>query len=221
MIDKYFFPRANFKFVALFWSLFIQAPFVIAEPVKIGAMLCLTGSCASDGQAALNGMNLAIKELKLKGNPVEFELLIQDTAEAISGALAVTAYKALYSSGARIFVGPTWSSAGQALAPILARASDVVALTPSVGSPIFHLAGDNLFNLRGVDEQAIKQTAQIAWSLGVHRIAIFGSQQTWSAEQTESFEREFVSLGGEVVSKVEPLPGETDLKSFTLKLLLA
>lgn len=201
--------------------LILSVGLAVGEPIKVGALLCLSGSCAADGQGSLNGMNLALKELPQVLGGLELKIVAQDTNEATSGTAAVTSYRSLYNSGVRFFVGPTWSSAAQALSPILAKAHDVIALTPSAGTPVFHLAGDNIFNLRGTDEQAIRKTAQIARALGVKRIAIFGSQQNWSVEQSNTFENEFVSMGGEVVAKVEPLPGETDLKSFALKLLAA
>lgn len=205
--------------VIVFCFLILSFGSAFAEPIKIGAMLCLTGACASDGQASLNGMNLALKELRQSHGGLEIEIFPQDTAEATNATSAVTGFRSLYNSGVRFFIGPSWSSAAQALAPIVAKAQDVVALTPSAGTPVFHLAGENIFNLRGTDEQAMKRTAQIARKLGVEKIAIFGSQQSWSLEQTDSFEKEFVALGGVVISKVEPLPGETDLKSSALKIL--
>ena len=184
--------------------LILSAGLVFAEPIKIGAMLCLTGSCASDGQAALEGMNLALKELPQVPGGLEVNIVVQDTSEATIGTTAVTAYRNLYNSGIRLFVGPTWSNAGQALAPIVAKAKDVVALTPSVGMPVFHLAGDNIFNLRGTDELAMKKTARIARDLGVQKIAIFGSQQNWSMEQAGSFEKEFVALEGRWYQRLNP-----------------
>lgn len=189
--------------------------------IKVGALLCFTGSCAADGQAALQGMELAVSELKSAHPELSITILPEDTAEATSAATAVSAFRKLYSSGVRIFIGPSWSSAAKALAPIMAKQSDIVVLTPSSGTPDFHLAGKNLFNLRGTDGSAVERTAEVARKIGVNTVGIFGSQQSWSVEQTETFEKTFIRLGGKVPVKVEPLPGETRLSGDALKLLSA
>jgi ABC-type branched-subunit amino acid transport system substrate-binding protein len=55
--------------------------------------------------------------------------------------------------------------------------------------------------------------------MGIKKMAIFGSQQSWSMEQTNTFETAFKNLGGKILSKVEPLPGETLLASHAFRLI--
>lgn len=191
---------------------------------RIGALLCLTGDCAALGDDSLKGAQLAAEELNTKGGVLgkKVILVVQDTAEGTSGAGAVTAFRQLRTDkNIRYYLGPTWTAAGLSLAPIVAKDKNVIMATPSLGAREFNTAGDNLFNLRGVDEEASRSLARFAFKQGLLRAGIFSSQQPWDSAQSVFFEDEFKKLGGQIVVKVEPLPNATDLSSEALRIVRA
>ncbi|MBX7138386.1 MAG: ABC transporter substrate-binding protein, partial [Oligoflexia bacterium] len=199
------------------------APVTVAEAPawKIGLLLCFSGDCAADGVSARQGATIAAAEINANGGVlgrmIEFDL--QDTAEAVSGAKAVSAYRALrMNRELKYILGPSWTPAGLALAPIVSRDRDVIMMSPSLGAAEFHLAGDNIFNIRGTDEISSRTEARYAYGLGARTAAIMSSQQPWEAQQAAFFEDEFTKLGGKILVKEEPLPTVTDLRSETLRI---
>lgn len=201
---------------------FCQTVDANADVWKVGAVLCLTGDCASDGNNVLRGAQLAIEELNATGGVLgkKVEIVLQDTNEAVNGAQAVTAYRQLrLDRSIHYFLGPSWVPGGLALAPIVAAESDVVMISPSLGAAEFHKAGPNLFNGRGVDELPSRLEARYAIAKGYRRAAIFSSQQPWEMAQANFFEDEFRKLGGEVVIREEPTPTVFDVGSEVLKIV--
>ena len=55
--------------VVVFTILLCLSGTVVADslPIKIGALLCLSGECAEPGQNALRGIELASKEINAQG----------------------------------------------------------------------------------------------------------------------------------------------------------
>ncbi|RIL11147.1 MAG: hypothetical protein DCC75_02930 [Proteobacteria bacterium] len=213
-----------FYLVCLVWnaSLCFYDTAQADSPWKIGMVLCLSGECAFDGHGALKGAQLAADELN-KGEGVlgrKIQLVPEDTAEAVSGAKAVSAFqKLLLDPEIKYFIGPSWTPGGLALAPLAARRPDLIITSPSLGAAEFHKAGDNIFNARGVDESASRALARLAIDKGWLRVAIWSSQQPWEQAQGNFFEAEFKKIGGEVTLKIEGLPTITQLKTEAAKVL--
>ncbi len=187
---------------------------------KIGMPVCLTGDCASDGDASLKGAMLAAKELNQKGGVLgrKIEIIPDDSADAISGARAVTSFKKLsLDKEIKYFIGPTWSPGGLALAPIVAKERDKIIVSPSLGISDFHKAGENIFNARGVEEAGTRKLAKYAYKKGFKTAVVLSSQQPWELAQGIFFKEEFEKLGGKVLAKYEPLPSDIDVKTEILK----
>lgn len=206
----------SFIFKALLIIIFISSPAKTEEkPFKIGMLLCLTGECAADGQGALDGAQMAADEINAAGGILgqQIKLISQDTSEAVSGAKAVSAYRALrLDPEIKFVIGPSWTPGGLALVPILSK-DEVIITTPSVGVKEFHLAGSNIFNIRGTDEAASRKSAKFAIEKGWKSAVVFSSQQPWESTQGKSFADEFEKLGGKVLENIEPLPTITVLNT--------
>ncbi len=193
---------------------------VSPPPIKIGLLLCLTGECAADGSGSREGAELAALEINELGGVIgrRIEFVVQDTAEAISGAKVISAYRQLRTDKEiKFLIGPSWTPGGLSLAPVASKDADVIVITPTLGAKEFHLTGDNLFNLRGTDEIPTRLTAKRAIERGFKHAAIFSSQQPWESQQAKYFAEEFVKLGGKIASKVEPLPTTTTLGTEALR----
>jgi branched-chain amino acid transport system substrate-binding protein len=193
-------------------------------PWKVGLVICLTGKCATYGTNTQNGVAMAAAALNAQGGVLgrKIELAVEDTDEASTASKAVSAYKKLRSEpGIRYFIGPSWTPAGLALAPIVAKDLEIIMTSPSLGAPGFHLAGDNIFNTNGINEAMTRADARYAFELGLRRAAVFSSQQPWDSDQARYFEDEFKKLGGTIVAKEEPLPEATNLSAETLRIVSA
>lgn len=188
---------------------------------KIGLAVCFTGECAGDGDSTVKGAELAASELNaiggVLGKRITFES--QDTADAVSGARAMSAYRQLrLNPSIHYFIGPSWTPGALTLAPIVSKDAGVIIATPSVGVKEFHMSGNNVFNMRGTDEVSTRALAKVAFERGWRRAAIFSSQQPWELLQGNYFEEEFKKLGGQIVAKVEPLPTITSLNGEALRI---
>lgn len=192
------------------------------DEIKVGAMLCLTGVCASTGNASLKGVELAIAELNSRGGILghRVELSVQDTREVESASGSVTAFNNLaLDPEVKLIIGPTWANGGLPLVPILSKRPDIIAISPSLGVADFNEASTNLFNLWTHDDISARGLAAVARRKGWKRAAIVSAQDSWARAQAQSFSDEFTKLGGKISEIVEPLPGVADLRTECLRLI--
>lgn len=185
----------------------------------IGALLCLSGDCASWGQSSLNGVMLAVEELNATGGIGGLTVVVQteDSRES-SPAQAITGFRALSSnSSIRLIIGPTWTPAGAALAPIASRSSMLV-ITPSIAVADFSSAAANIFNTMPVEDIMTEALAEFAISRHWRRFGIFASQHPAELSQAKVFEAKLKSLGGEVTFFADPPPTAEDLRTEALRI---
>jgi branched-chain amino acid transport system substrate-binding protein len=200
------------------------APPQFGGTLEIGLLVCLSSECSSHGLNSVRGAQLAAEEINAQGGILgkKIDFIGQDTDEAVSGAKAVSAYRQMRNAdNIHYIIGPSWTPAGLALAPIVSKDSGVIMASPSLGAAEFHKAGDNLFNVRGTDETSSRMEARLAYHRGARQAAILSSQQPWEKQQAGFFQDEFERLGGQIVSRQEPLPTVTDVKSEILRIVQA
>lgn len=190
------------------------------ETFRIGVALCQSGNCADWGTAALKGARLAQEQLNAAGGILarRIDFTVEDTAESISGARAVSAFQSLLARNVRFFIGPSWSPAASSLIPIVARRTDIIVITPSASARDFSRSARHVFNMRPPEELATRALAQHAIGQGKKRAAIFSSQQAAESTQGRIFEDEFKRLGGEITVRIEAIPTQSDLKAEALQI---
>ena len=187
-----------------------------AEEWKIGLVLCFSGECAADGSNAQRGFEIAAEELNSSGGVLgkKITFIAEDTKEAINASQAISAYKKLrLDKDIDYFIGPSWTPAGLALAPVVAREKQVLMVTPTLGVKDFHAAGKNVFNARGTDDAASTKTAKFAFDSGWKTAVIIGTQQPWELSQADTFASEFEKKGGKILGRFEPVPNVFDFRS--------
>ncbi len=105
----------------------------IALPVKIGAILSLSGSGQERGIAAHDAMQLAVEEINSAGGVYgqRIELLVKDDGSEASGAAGAAG--ALREAGVTAIIGPLDDAAAEAVAAAVPEDSavPVLALSPS------------------------------------------------------------------------------------------
>ena len=192
------------------------------KPVVIGMLLCLSGNCADWGTAALKGAQLAVKEVNEAGGVLgqQLELIVEDTREAVSGAQAVSAFEKLTSvNSVKLLIGPSWSPGALAIAPLVTRRKDLLAISPSASAEEFNKAGSNLFNMRPTERLATEKLAEFATMKGWKRAAVLTSSQAAEMTQGEIFRDSFVKGGGTIVKYIETDPNLSDVRAETLKIV--
>ncbi len=190
------------------------------DTLKIGVLLCQTGNCADWGSSALKGAQLATEQINADGGILskKIELIVEDSADSISGARSVSAFQSLLAKNLNYYIGPSWSPAALAIAPIAAKRTDLILITPSASAREFSRSAPHIFNLRPPEELATRSLARYAYNQGKRRAAIFSSQQPAESAQGRIFEDEFKKLGGGVTIRIEAIPTQTELKTEALKI---
>lgn len=206
------------KYLILFiLTFFTQNLFAQENIWKIGMPVCLSGACILDGDTAIKGAQFAIEDLNEKGGVLgrKVKIIAEDTAESISGAKAVSAFKKLrLDPEIKYFIGPSWSPGGMSIAPLV---KDVLITSSSLGVSEFNTASNLIFNSRGVDERGSRKLAQFAVGKNLKKAAVLSSQHAWSYAQGRFFKEEFNKLYGQVNILYEPLPTETNVRTEVLK----
>ncbi len=200
----------------LCFALFLATLNAKAQDLTVGVLACLTGPCAVDGIATQRGLKLAADELNAEGGILgqKITFVTEDSEEAVTAAKAVTAYRRLrLNKQIRLIIGPNWTPASLALAPIIAKEKGLLVITPSSGASAFHKAAPHILNVRGVDETSARSVARLALSHGHRSAAVFSSKQPWEEEQGQFFDEEFNKGGGRITTRIEPLPSELSLAS--------
>jgi ABC-type branched-subunit amino acid transport system substrate-binding protein len=133
----------------LFLSLFVTS-IVIAEEVRIGATLPLTGDAASYGGLIRNGIEIAVEDLKKEG--FDIKLFIEDTPLSGSGILT-SLNKLIHVDKVDGIAGNFSNLAMAAMAPVIQKAKIPVFHTAAM-DPLLLNAGDYIVstNIRIRDE---------------------------------------------------------------------
>lgn len=183
-------------------------------PVKIGAVLALTGDLATVGQEIQKGIQLAQQEAQDQG--VTIEVLYED-GHSLDAAAAVSAAKKLVEVEG-VHVGLTGIiQEAKPIAPIFAaRQVPLVATWDS--DKFIETASDYLFSTGFSTEKAGEKMATYAFNdLGLRKIAVINQLDAWSETISAAFIAKFTSLGGEVAVHEEYQPAEKDFRTFITK----
>lgn len=176
-----------------------------SSPIRIG----LLGTFGDPlGKPERFGAQLAAKEINaaggINGHPIEF-VEAEDLADPDS---AVTAAERLASSDVVAVIGGSFSGPTLASAPVFNDpANPVVQITPSGSNPDISGAGDWTFRVCPSDLSHAAALARFAHlTLHLDRAAVIYMNNGYGRGFRTAFEREFMRLGGAVVSSDPYLP---------------
>ncbi len=210
--------KLNALFSVLTLFALTKPSLIIAENIKVGALICLSGACADTGNNSLRGIQLAIDQIKEKhGDTVE---LVVENSDELNGAAPVSAYLSLRRKLDNAFIiGPSWSVGGMAIAPIAAKDPKVLLMSPSLGVREFKEFGENIFCTWPHDDVGTKELARRAFSKGQKHFAVIAHIAPWDLAQAKAFKEKIIELGGTVDPDIEYQPKELDLKTYVLKIV--
>jgi branched-chain amino acid transport system substrate-binding protein len=178
------------------------APF--EGPIRIGAVLPMTGAEATFGQSTFAGIQQAVVERNERGGVrgATIEVITRDTAGKVSSvATAVT--QLIVEEHVVAIVGEVTS--GNTLAgAAVAQEHGIPMITPSATNPQVTQLGDRIFRACFMDAAQARAMARFALEqLRVTRVAILrDSASAYSDELATQFERAFHERGGKAVIDV-------------------
>lgn len=194
----------------------------VGGPVRIGAVLPLTGDTASYGQAAKKGIDLAVAEINanggLGGRPVEV-IYEDDQGKA---ATAVSAMEKLISvNKVPVVMGSAGSSVTLAMCPTANREKVVLISPISSSKELTEKGGPFFFRVCPSDVVQAAMMAEWLKEDGRKRAAVVFLNTSWGQGLKDEFLQRFKALGGEVVSVEACNEGDRDLRAQLTKVKAA
>jgi branched-chain amino acid transport system substrate-binding protein len=183
------------------------------EPIKIGLISPLTGFAASDGQAALNSANLAIKMVNEAGgiNGRPLELVNYDDAgkpdQAASLARKLIEQDKVVAAVSGAYSGPT-----RAAAPVFQDAG-VILVSGYAVHPDITKTGDKIFRTGTLATVQGRVGAELVGNvLKAKKVAILTVDNDFGVSLTAGFKEHIQKLGVEIVFEQKYALGETDFR---------
>jgi branched-chain amino acid transport system substrate-binding protein len=193
--------------------------FAADPPVKIGAILALTGEQSEPFQAMRQGMEIAQDDINRRGGirsrplAVIYEDNQHRVKEANTAARKLIAADKVVAAVAGSVVQANGS------APLFEKAkTPLIVLWDS--SPAIDQMGDYIFSIGLWTPGSAEVAARFARKrIGVSKVVILNNNDSWSEELANSFKPSFTALGGEVLSIETFDPEQSDFKTSLLRLL--
>jgi branched-chain amino acid transport system substrate-binding protein len=174
------------------------------KPVRLGFLAGMSGRSSDLGEAARNGVLLAIEQRNLAGgiNGRTIELMIRD--DRSKPEIAIKAVAEMVNSDVVAIIGPITSSMTEAVLPTV-NAAKVILMSPTASS--IQLAGrdDYLFRINASTRDYARMYANFHYRhTGLRRLAIAmdESNRAFSQSWLDEFKPAFNALGGEVTTVV-------------------
>lgn len=186
------------------------------KEIKIGSILIESGDGASWGEAARNGMDLAIKEINDQGGVLGKNLVAIHEDDAGDPAKTVSAFRKLtQTDDAKFIIGPSWSKNGDAIKDLI---TNEIVISPSLGNANFNETSKYIFNTWPHDYILSARLADDVFTKGYKNVAILGANEVWCKAQTMAFKERFEKLGGVVSFVFEPTTDQRDVRTDLLKI---
>lgn len=177
------------------------APGALAQDeIKIGGLYILSGSAASYGEFASQGMQLAIDEINEQGgvNGKPLSLLMEDTqGKAATGIQA--ARKLVYQDDVSVLVGLDSSGVALGLIPVLEELETPLIIThAATPHATGKLCNEYTFRISVNENQNMRAAAEIAAESGAKRWTTIGPDYAFGHESWELFSEYLKELNPDV-----------------------
>jgi branched-chain amino acid transport system substrate-binding protein len=211
----------HFKVSALF-CFFFAAAFIFSscnktstDEILIGEYASLSGSEATFGQSAHNGLVLAVDEINSSGGLLgkKVKLITEDNQGKPSETQTVV-QKLINRDKVVAIVGEVASSRSKAGAPIC-QAAKIPMVTPASTNPEVTTIGDYIFRVCFIDPfQATVMSKFAINSMKVNKVAVLIDQKNaYSTGLADNFRQVFTGMGGEIVEEQKYSAGDKDFKA--------
>jgi len=183
-------------------------------PLRIGAVLPLTGAIASYGDEAHKGLLMALDAFD---GSLEIELDVRDNASD-QAQTEREVLGLIQGFGASVLVGAV-GSPNTAAAAFLAQREGVPLVAPGASHEDITRAGDYVSRVCFTDPEQARSLARfMRENLGLRRAVVVEDQgNAYSLGLSESFRSELTRLDGQVISRERFATGESDFTSLIRK----
>jgi branched-chain amino acid transport system substrate-binding protein len=189
----------------------------VKEPIKIGAILPLTGKAAVYGQRMKNGYELARAEINANGgiNGRPLEIIYEDSAGETANAVTA-AEKMISTNGIKILFGGL-SNEVNALFP-LTENKKVLLVIPAAGGENLVKQGGYSFKLRESGDDHGAKAAEAAISFGYKKAAVLYVNNENGISYALKFIEKFKELGGQITYSDNYAKSEVDFRTQLVKI---
>lgn len=185
-------------------------------PLKIGAVMPMTGALQAYGATSLNGIKLAIEEINESGGVLgkPIQVTVGD-AQTQPQAGVVAANKMANIDGVAGFVGALSSGVTIPVALSVAKPGQIPMISPASTSPVITTLDDNGYLFRTVPSDAFQGVAlsQIVNKRGIDEVAIIYVNNDYGKGLAESFTQAFEEHGGNVTRTVAYEPKQASYRA--------
>jgi branched-chain amino acid transport system substrate-binding protein len=185
------------------------------DTILIGEVGSLTGSEATFGISARNGIELAVREANEAGGIKGKKIVVRvydDQGKPEEAANAVT--RLISQDHAKIILGETASSNSLAMAA-KCQSAQIPMITPTSTNPKVTAVGDYIFRVCFIDSfQGLVMARFARENLKLSRAAVFKDvKSAYSLGLTEVFTRKFTEMGGKIVGTESYAKGDSDFRA--------
>jgi branched-chain amino acid transport system substrate-binding protein len=191
------------------------APPANTDTLLLGQVGSLTGSEATFGVSARNGISLAIAEANAAGGVKgrKLELRVYDSQGRPEEA-AQAATRLITQDKVAVILGEAASTNSMAMAE-KAQAAGVPMITPTSTNPAVTRRGDYIFRVCFIDPfQGFVMAKFARDNLKLNRVAVLQDNKSdYSVGLTNVFSRKFSEMGGAIVATQSYSKGDTDFRA--------
>lgn len=183
-----------------------------SSPIKVAALLNLTGDAAAWGENAQKGIQLAVEQINKKGgiNGRLIEVIYEDTAG--DPKQAVSAFQAILARGdITAVIGPLTQTEDIAVGPLVEE-SGMPSVVPGYVPPQNRKNFYNPLTIWMDPETESHRLAQYVYDQGIRKVAIIGTLDSWEVTISDAFEKKFTSLGGTITHREIVQPSASEMK---------
>lgn len=185
------------------------------DAVQVGVILPLSGSVASLGNPALQGINIALKEVNASGGVLcgkKLKLIVEDTESRPKGAMDAI-HKLVDVDRVPVVLGGITSSSTMPTAAY-SGSKGVVQIGLAATSPNLRQLGPNFFSMVATDEVMGRAMVRRAYKdTGKKKFGILVMNDAYGVGIGEQMAKAVKKIGGQVVSDVHYDLNKTDYRA--------
>ncbi|MGF1576974.1 MAG: ABC transporter substrate-binding protein [Cyanophyceae cyanobacterium] len=185
------------------------------SPVKLGALMPMTGDLQAFGENCLNGVRLAIEQINAAGGILgqEVEIVVGDTQTAAQPAIDA-ANRLVSLEGVSAIVGALASGNTIPVATSVAAPNSIPLVSPASTAPSISTLEDDDFLFRTVPSDAFQGVAlaDVTRSEGLENLAIIYINNDYGQGLNDSFTAAFEAQGGTITASSAYEPGQASYR---------
>jgi branched-chain amino acid transport system substrate-binding protein len=202
----------------------LLAPFAAPAqqaPIRVGALMELTGVFAPNGRDALDGFNLYLDEVRSQAGGRKIEVIVEDTAGKPDVGLT-KARKLVESDKVHVLTGIVSTGVALAVSGYIREKKVPLVISADAGANYITMPGKllNPFIVRASQSGRGPGAAAADWAYkqGWRRVALVASDYAGGLEVMGSFARVFCLRGGQIVQEQYPPLGTPDYGPYITNL---